>query len=161
VAIPENLITEAVKRGIDLIDLISRALNLDPSERSKAHLELAEKFLRDSEALIDKDPVQASEKLYKAAEEAIKAMAVALGLDEAKTAETQDRWTAQLLFDAVDSISTKLNRKEIRLWWGRAWFLHVEGFHEARLKPRQVREDVEYIEDIVRLAGDVVKGVNH
>ncbi len=68
-AIPESLINEAMKRGIDIIDLISKALNLDPSERSRAHLELAEKFLNEGEALIDRDPVQASEKLYKAAEE--------------------------------------------------------------------------------------------
>ncbi|GAB6947656.1 PaREP1 family protein [Vulcanisaeta sp. JCM 16161] len=160
-AIPESLINEAMKRGIDIIDLISKALNLDPSERSRAHLELAEKFLNEGEALIDRDPVQASEKLYKAAEEAIKAMAVALGLDEAKTAELQGRWTATLLFDAVDSISEKLNNREVRLWWRAAWFLHVEGFHEARLKSRQVREDVEYIEDIVRLASGVVKGFSH
>ncbi len=88
-------------------------------------------------------------------------MAVALGLDEAKTAELQGRWTATLLFDAVDSISEKLNNREVRLWWRAAWFLHVEGFHEARLKSRQVREDVEYIEDIVRLASGVVKGFSH
>ncbi len=159
-SIPESLINEAMKRGgIDIIDLISKALNLDPSERSKAHLELAEKFLRDGMELIDRDPpVQASEKLYKAAEEAIKAMAVALGLDEARTAEAQGgRWAATLLFDAVDSISSRLNNREIRLWWRAAWFLHVEGFHEARLRPRQVREDVEYVEDIVKLARSIVK----
>ncbi len=139
-SIPESLINEAMKSGIDIIDLISKALNLDPSERSKAHLELAENFLRDGMELIDRDPpVQASEKLYKAAEEAIKAMAVALGLDEARTAEAQWRWAATLLFDAVDSISSRLNNREIRLWWRAAWFLHVEGFHEARLRPRQVR----------------------
>ncbi|ADN49605.1 PaREP1 family protein [Vulcanisaeta distributa] len=156
-SIPESLINEAMKRGIDIIDLISKALNLDPSERSKAHLELAERFLRDGMELIDRDPVQASEKLYKAAEEAIKAMAVALGLDEARTAEAQGRWAATLLFDAVDSISSRLNNREIRLWWRAAWFLHVEGFHEARLRPRQVREDVEYVEDIVKLARSIVK----
>ncbi len=56
-SIPESLINEAMKRGgIDIIDLISKALNLDPSERSKAHLELAEKFLRDGMELIDRDP---------------------------------------------------------------------------------------------------------
>ena len=39
------------------------------------NLELAEKFLAEGGELIDKDPVQASEKLYKAAEEAVKALA--------------------------------------------------------------------------------------
>ena len=107
--------------------------------------------------MVDKDSVQASEKLYKAAEEAIKAMATALDLEEARTAESQGGWTVTLLFDAVDSISEKLGNKDVRLWWRAAWFLHVEGFHEARLKPRQVREDVEYVEDIVKLARDVIK----
>ncbi|WP_367834238.1 hypothetical protein [Vulcanisaeta sp. JCM 16159] len=37
------------------------------------------------------------------------------------------------------------------------WFLHIEGFHEARLKPRQIREDVGYVEDLVKLARSIVK----
>ncbi|MGC9136423.1 PaREP1 family protein [Caldivirga sp.] len=156
-ALPESLINEALRRGIDLVDLLSRALNLNPSERSKVHLQLAENFLREGEDLVDKDPIQASEKLYKAAEEAIKAIAVSLNLDEAKNAEIQGRWTTVLLFDAVDSISMKLNLKEVRLWWGRAWFLHVEGFHEARLKPRHIKEDVEYVKRIINLAKDIIR----
>mgnify|MGYP001770642573 FL=1 len=156
-AIPESLINEAMRRGIDVVDLISKALNLDPGERSRAHLELAERFLREGVELIDRDPVQASEKLYKAAEEAIKAIAIALNLDEARIAEDQGRWTTTLLFDAVESVSSRLNNRDVRLWWGRAWFLHVEGFHEARLKPTHIKEDVEYIEDIVKLARGVVK----
>ncbi|ABW02372.1 PaREP1 family protein [Caldivirga maquilingensis] len=156
-ALPERLINEALRRGIDLVDLLSKALNLNPNERSKAHLELAIKFLNEGKDLIDKDPIQASEKLYKAAEEAIKAIAVALNLDEAKNAEMQGRWTTVLLFDAVDSISGKLGKEEVRLWWKTAWFLHVEGFHEARLKPRHIKEDVEYIRRIIDLAKDVVK----
>ncbi len=71
--IPKLILNEAEKRGIDIIDLISKALSLDPLTTSKAHLELAEKFLNEGRDLIDRDPpVQASEKLYKAAEEAIK-----------------------------------------------------------------------------------------
>ncbi len=52
--------------------------------------------------------MQASEKLYKAAEEAIKAIAITLGLDEAKKASEIGRWTAQLLFDAVDNTADRL-----------------------------------------------------
>ena len=156
-AIPESLINEAMRRGIDVVDLISKALNLDPGERSRAHLELAERFLREGVELIDRDPVQASEKLYKAAEEAIKAIAIALNLDEARIAGDQGRWATTLLFDAVESVSSRLNNRDVRLWWRAAWFLHVEGFHEARLKPMHIKEDVEYIEDIVKLARGVVK----
>lgn len=41
--------------------------------------------------LINKDPVQASEKLYKAAEETVKALAIKLNLDEAGEAE-EAKW---------------------------------------------------------------------
>jgi protein tyrosine phosphatase (PTP) superfamily phosphohydrolase (DUF442 family) len=41
-------------------------------KKALQHLELAERFLAEGRELIDKDPVQASEKLYKAAEEAVK-----------------------------------------------------------------------------------------
>ena len=61
------------------------------------------------------DPVQASEKLYKAAEEAVKAIAVALGLGEAEEAERQGRWTATRLFSAVSSIADRLGMEDVRL----------------------------------------------
>ena len=155
VEIPKLILDEAEKRGIDIIDLIARAINLDPAKQSKAHLELAEKFLNEGRELIDKDPVQASEKLYKAAEEAVKAMAVALNLEEAKRAGEVGRWTTQLLFDAVYNASDKLSKKEVKWWWGRAWFLHVEGFHEARLRPDQVKRDIPDIESLVNLAKNI------
>ena len=155
--IPKSILAEAERRGIDVVDLIAKALNLDPSEQSRAHLELAEKFLSDGKELIDKDPIQASEKLYKAAEEAVKAIAIALNLDEARKALEQGRWTAQLLFDAVYNASDKLGKKEVKWWWRSAWFLHVEGFHEARLRPDQVRRDVPDVEALVNLAKNMTR----
>jgi len=50
-------------------------------------LELAERFLAEGRELIDENPVQASEKLYKAAEEAVKVLAIALKLPEADEAK--------------------------------------------------------------------------
>ncbi|WP_428480583.1 PaREP1 family protein [Pyrobaculum arsenaticum] len=115
------------------------------------HLELAKRFLAEGVALAEGDPVRASERLYKAAEEAVKALAVALGLEEAQKAEEQGRWIAALLFTAVDKIARKTVR-DFKLWWKSAWFLHVEGFHEARLTPEQVKDDVEYVKNIVDTA---------
>ncbi|MCC6057185.1 MAG: PaREP1 family protein, partial [Desulfurococcaceae archaeon] len=103
-------------------------------KKALQHLELAERFLAEGRELIDKDPVQASEKLYKAAEEAVKAIATALNLDEARKALEKGRWILSLLDDAIYAISEKLGVKEIIDWWDAAWFLHVEGFHEARLR---------------------------
>ena len=150
-ALPESLLEEAFRRGVDVVDLLSKALGVDPPRRASAHLELAKRFLEEGTALAERDPVQASEKLYKAAEEAVKALAVALGLEEAQKAEEQGRWTATLLFTAVDKIARETGR-DFKLWWGRAWFLHVEGFHEARLTAEQVKDDIEYVRYIVEMA---------
>jgi hypothetical protein len=42
-------------------------------DETRRHFELTEMFLVDGKELIDKNPAQASEKLHKAAEEAVKA----------------------------------------------------------------------------------------
>lgn len=68
------------RRGLDGVDVLAKALSLDPPRRAAAHLELAERFLAEGKGLVGKDPVQTSEKLYQAADEAVKALAVALGL---------------------------------------------------------------------------------
>lgn len=121
------------------------------------HLELAERFLAEGRGLIDRDPVQASEKLYKAAEEAVKALATALNLDEAEKALEKGRWTVSLLNDTVYTISEKLGVKELIDWWDAAWFLHVEGFHEARLRSVDVAKRLGHVEALVNLAKRVVQ----
>lgn len=121
------------------------------------HLELAERFLAEGRGLIDRDPVQASEKLYKAAEEAVKALAAALNLNEAEKALEKGRWTVSLLNDAVYTISEKLGVKELIDWWDAAWFLHVEGFHEARLRSIDVAKRLGHVETLVNLAKRVVQ----
>jgi hypothetical protein len=51
------------------------------------HLEFAEKFLAEGRELSYRDPVQASEKLYKAAEEAVKALAKIFNLPQVDDVE--------------------------------------------------------------------------
>jgi len=80
------------------------------------HLEFVEKLLVEGRELIDKDLVQVSEKLYKVAEEAIKAIAIALNLEEVRKAIEKSRWGAELLSDVVDTISIKLCEDIHRLW---------------------------------------------
>jgi len=128
-----------------------------PFDDARKRLELAEKFLAEGRGLIDKDPVQTSEKLYKAAEEAVKALATALNLDEAEKALEKGRWTVSLLNDAVYTISEKLGVKELIDWWDAAWFLHVEGFHEARLRSVDVAKRLGHVEALVNLAKRVVQ----
>jgi hypothetical protein len=86
VSIPRRLAEELEKRGMDVetsvVDLLMKALNLDPEVGVAAHLELALRYLEEGRVLADKDPVQASEKLYKAAEEVVKALATHFNLSD-------------------------------------------------------------------------------
>lgn len=85
------------------------------------HSEFAITFLSEGENLVDRgDVIQASEKRYKAAEEAIKGRA-----------------------------RISLLGKEIRHYWDSAWTLHVEGFHEAKLDLEEVKERLEDVKRLV------------
>jgi hypothetical protein len=76
---------------------------------AERHIDLALRYLEEGRSLVDKDPVQASEKLYKAAEEAVKALATRFGLgDILKRVEGRGRWTVTELEKAVSRISEKL-----------------------------------------------------
>jgi len=129
----------------------------EAGKKALQHLERAERFLAEGEKLVDKDPVQASEKLYKAAEEAVKAIATALDLDEARKALERGRWTLSLLDDAVYAISERLGVKELMDWWDSAYRLHVDGFHEARLRSIDVAKRLGHVEALVGLAKMVVE----
>jgi len=153
--LPKPLLEEAKRKGVDLVEVVAKALSLDSPIVAEAHLELAGRFLEEGRELVDKDPVQAGEKLYKAAEEVVKAAAVLLGLEEAERAREAGRWSAALLFSAMEKLAEK-TRREVRWWWRTAWVLHVEGFHEARLKPTE--KDVEDVENLVKLVGKLKKG---
>ena len=116
------------------------------------HLELALRMFEEAEECIKKeDAVQASEKLYKASEEALKVLAIRLRKYE--EAEKRSRWTTTLLFGAVRRLSEI--KPEIINLWDHAWTLHVEGFHEARLILEDVKERVKFIEELVRLAKEM------
>ncbi|MGC9180889.1 MAG: PaREP1 family protein, partial [Vulcanisaeta sp.] len=83
IEIPKKPIDEARRRGIDIealiIDALINQLKLGPADEGEARVEMAINYLSETKQYIERDDaVQASEKLYKAAEEAIKAMAIAL-----------------------------------------------------------------------------------
>jgi len=108
-------------------------------DEARRRLELAEGLLAEGKELIDKDPVQASEKLHKATEEAVKAIAIALKLPEADEAVKRGGWTTGLLEGAVMGIMKRLGVSELYHWWDSTYKLHVDGFHEARLRSDDVR----------------------
>jgi len=121
------------------------------------YVEIAEKLLAKGRELIDKDPVQASEKLYKAAEEAVKALAIALNLPEARKAIESGGWWSKLLEKAAQAVAKALGIKEFILWWDTAFKLHVDGFHEARLSSEDVKERYEYIETMVNMVKRILQ----
>ena len=86
VTIPSIIAEELKRRGLNpedvVLDALIRALKLDPGIVVEARVELANKYLNEGKVLIDRDPVQASEKLYKAAEECVKALAQHYNLED-------------------------------------------------------------------------------
>ena len=109
-------------------------------------------MLKDAKGCIEEeDTVQASEKLYKAAEEALKALSEVYAPDLCEEAERRARWTITLLFKAVERIAESLGRG-IRHRGDAAWFLHVEVFHEARRDIESVTKRMEDVEEFVNLA---------
>jgi len=161
IIIPKRLYDELEKRGLDvssfIIDLLVKALNLDPDVAAESHLELSLRYLEEGKTLVDEDPVQASEKLYKAAEEAVKALTIHLDLKSIlESVEKRGRWTVTELEKAVIKISEKLGRWFISAW-DSAWALHMWGFHETKFDNEDVRERLPDVEKIVTEAQNFIR----
>jgi len=110
-------------------------------------------FLDEGKSYIELgDSIQASEKLYKAAEEAVKSLSRGYANGVWEEVAEEGRWTSPLLFKAVTQIARTLKNEQIRRYWAVAWTLHVEGFHEGRLDIDYIREQTKDIEDLVKLA---------
>ena len=106
-------------------------------------LSLAKRFLSEAlEYLRKGDSIQASEKMYKAVEECIKALAEKLSIPKYLEAVKEGRWYTDMLSKAAKTLSKKLNAPFINIGWGVAHDLHVWSFHEAKL-------GVEYVEAVV------------
>ncbi len=158
VEVPRRLYEEAVKRGIGveelIISVLRERLGLGPREVAEARLELAERFLEEAKEYLRRgDVVQASEKLYKAAEECVKVLAEHLGLPEAGKAKGCGRWYTWLLGRAAARASRLLGEPRIRSAWANAYDVHVWGFHEAKYDVETleaVLPDVEWLVGYVR-----------
>ena len=130
-------------------NFLASLLELDSQAAAESHLELAVRYLEEGRKLIDTDPAQASEKLYKAAEEAVKALTIHFNLkDILEDAEKSGRWSFEKLEKAVLSISDKVG-DWFRSSWDTAWALHVWGFHEAKFDAEDVRRRLPSIDRMV------------
>ncbi len=165
VVLPKVILDKLRRLNLDpevfIIDLLLRELSLDPHEEAIVHLELAERFLEEGKKLIDKDPVQASEKLYEAVEECVEALAVYLGLIEIlERAKSRGRWTVTDLEKTVCEVAKKIG-EDIRIAWDSANYLHVWGFREAKLDSEAIRDRVSHIEKIVHKVREYIQKRRH
>ncbi len=114
-------------------------------------IELIERLLYEAEDYLRRgDPVQSSEKLYKAAEECVKTLAERFDLKEVKEAESKGRWTVTLLEKAVRKLTDALGI-DVEVGWAEANYLHVWGFHEARLDVEDVKWRVPFLRRLIEL----------
>ncbi|MGC9136762.1 PaREP1 family protein [Caldivirga sp.] len=148
---PREVIDAAEKYGIDVIDVIMAQLYLrDPSESVRLRLELTRRYLAEAKEHLNRgDAVQASEKAYKAVEEAVKALAEKYNLPENQQAVKEGRWYTYLLLKASSRLSRMLGDWVLD-GWNAGYSMHVWGFHETKLS----------INDIEPLMGRVERLVN-
>jgi len=115
-------------------------------------VDLIKRLLNEASRYLEKgDAVQSSEKIYKSAEECIKALAERFDLEEVKAAEEGGRWTVTLLEKAVGKLVNKLS-VDVELGWDAANYLHVWGFHELKLDTEDVERRIPIIKRLVELA---------
>jgi len=154
ISLPKALLQKVHEQKIDLekivIEFLLRELKLNPDELVKIHIELAKKYLNEGKKLVEKDPVQASEKLYKAVEESIKALAIVENLEEIlRRVKNRGRWTVTDLDKAARKLSKKIGKWVLHTL-DHAWTLHVWGFHEGKLDSEAVKERIPEIEKMVK-----------
>jgi len=160
VEIPRSLVEAIRRRGFDLesfvLEAVERMLELDPRE---ARLEIAKYMLRRGREELEKgDPVQASEKLYKAAEECIKILACVEGLEECRRAREERGWWSKLLSKAARRLALRLGENLVLVVaWLNAYDLHVHGFHEHCLGVDEVRGSLPAIEELVSYTEERIK----
>lgn len=162
ITIPKRLVEEARKKGIDVEDVIIRALaqvsGLDPQIVAWSRLDIAEKMLEEAREYIAKNNViQASEKLYKAVEECIKALAEVLRVQVLEEAERRGKWETWLLGKASRQLAEKLGEDRIRLAWKDAYDIHVWGFHEHKYDIDDVRAALPLAKWLLNYAKEVLK----
>ena len=161
------MIERVEKLGVDpetyIIELLIRETYLDPRDEVELHITLARRLLEEGKKILDKHPVQASEKLYKAVEECIKALAIYYSDKEEKLKEILERikkrgrWTVTDLEKSVH-VLTKYVGNILRTVWDSANYLHVWGFHEAKLDPEDIKVRLHDIEELVRKVEDMLRG---
>ena len=107
--------------------------------------------LREALEFLEKgDAVQAAEKLYKVAENAIKILSEVNRVPEYEKARSEGTWWTKLLDRAARRLKGVYG-EEVLDAWTTAYKLHQKGFHEEQLTAEEVAEEAYKIEDLVRI----------
>jgi hypothetical protein len=101
------------------------------------------------EYLAKNNSIQASEKLYKATKECVKVLAEKYSIEEYRKALESSRWRVGLLDKAVVTLFRTLNEPRIMDAWDSAYYLHVQGFHEAKLNIEAVEVRLPKVEWLI------------
>lgn len=155
----DELIRKAKEKGIDVEDLLIQLIySDDPEGEVKFRLEMAKKYMAEAEDYLKKgDPVQASEKAYKVAEEVVKALAEKFNLPEHQKAKSEGRWYTHLLVSASSKLSQKVG-DWVLSGWDAGYSLHVWGFHEAKLAVDDVVPRVEKVRKMLEESEKLLTG---
>ncbi len=164
IEVPEKVMEIIRRRGLDpetfIVEAVQRVLELDPKEEVVLRLNIAKHMIRRAREELDRgDPIQASEKLYKAAEECVKILADLFKLEESRRAREEGGWWSKLLSKAARKLALRLGEKLILDAWSQAYDLHVHGFHEHSLGVEEVRQSLPIIEKLVEYTSNKIKQV--
>jgi hypothetical protein len=153
----EEVIKKLEERGIDAIDVLLDALSkVDPRESAKERINLVEKLMKECNDYLNRgDPVQASEKAYKIAEEIVKALAEKFRTPEYEEFLKEGRWYIYLLSKASKTLALKLGDWIIDCW-NSAYDLYIWGFHERKLTIDYVKIGIKKVEKMFEEAYKII-----
>ena len=97
--------------------------------------------------LKNNDAVFAAEKLYKAAEESIKILAIRNTL----TKSGKSRWTTNELNDCAKQLALTYGDNLKKNWDIAFKTLHRDGFHENNLKPEDILDYISNVMEIIEI----------
>jgi len=124
-------------------------------------VEELKKRLREALAHLKKgDPVQAAEKLYKVAENAIKILSEVNRIPEYEKAKQEGTWWTKLLDKAAKRLRD-IYGEELLNAWTTAYKFHQKGFHEEQLTIEDIAEEAYKIEDLLKTVEKEAKKSTH
>ena len=149
---------EIVSSNIPSTSISSSSQLSKRQEEKQEELFEPRKCMSEAKERINKrDPVQASEKLYKVVEYYIRSLAETYDLPQYRRAKEQGSWWSNLLSKAAKVLANKLNEEKINVTWAKAFDLHRHGFHDNSLTTEDVEREVTLVEWFLNYAEEKLR----